>query len=130
MKLDTDEFNKLLFVYNANSSWADKIMDGLHKALSPSTYNCNLCHITHGAIAEKKTWKKFRESAPIPIEIMYRDEFEKQYASKFSHRYTFPIVLIIHQNELEVLVSKEEITDLKTAEELIAMLESRWSALI
>ncbi len=40
--------NSLLFVYNADSGLVAGLFDSAHKLLSPSTYQCQLCTLTHG----------------------------------------------------------------------------------
>ena len=44
----------LLFVYNAKSGIANVLVDISHKLLSPETYSCNLCVITHNTFIENK----------------------------------------------------------------------------
>ncbi|NJM95354.1 MAG: GTPase, partial [Acaryochloridaceae cyanobacterium CSU_5_19] len=39
--------DRLIFVYNANSGGINTALDIAHKLLSPSTYRCNLCRLTH-----------------------------------------------------------------------------------
>jgi len=116
---------KLLFIYNANSGKKSGILDALYKTVSPKTYNCNLCSITHGILAEDKTWKNFREASDLQMEFLHLDEFKKAYASKFGYKFTFPIVLSANQNELEIFVSTEELNSLKNAGELIQIITNR-----
>lgn len=116
---------KLLFVYNANSGKLNASFDILHKTFSPATYNCNLCRITHGILEENKIWKNFRESSNQEMEFLHIDEFQKQYASKFGHKFTFPIVLAATENGLEVFISSEEINTLERPEELISLIRER-----
>ncbi|WP_232221892.1 hypothetical protein [Methanococcoides burtonii] len=40
--------NTLIFVYNADSGLINEMKDYVHKIVSPSTYECNLCAITYG----------------------------------------------------------------------------------
>lgn len=116
---------KLIFVYNADSGRKNALMDAIHKVLSPQTYNCNLCDITYGVFAENTTWKKFRKSVDIPMEFLHRDEFLKQFASKFGAKFNFPIVLLEVNSDFELFISTEEMDQLKTIEELIALVKSR-----
>ncbi|WP_241234677.1 hypothetical protein [Nonlabens ponticola] len=53
---------KLIFVYNANSGRINSWLDSAHKIISPSTYQCKLCELTHGAFTEHDEWSRFRES--------------------------------------------------------------------
>ena len=45
---------EIQFIYNAKSGLANSIFDLAHKLISPDTYECNLCKITHGAFTETK----------------------------------------------------------------------------
>lgn len=116
---------KLLFVYNANPGKLNASLDILHKAFNPSTYNCNLCSITHGTLGENETWKASRESGNHPMEFLHIDEFQKQYASKFGHKFSFPIVLAATANGLEVFISSEELNAIGQPEELITIIKER-----
>lgn len=116
---------RLIFVYNANSGVRHAVMDSMHKIFSPSTYDCNLCDITFGVMSENNTWKKFRQESDKQMIFLHKDEFSKAYASKFGHKFTFPIALIEGENELEVLISTLELNKLKTAEELAQLIIER-----
>lgn len=73
---------KLIFVYNANSgAWAG-YMDIMHKLLSPQTYECNLCAITHDTFSINKDWAEFKEIIPIEMSFLHKDEWEEQYQRK------------------------------------------------
>lgn len=116
---------KLIFIYNADSGLSNLIIDGAHKILSPSTYECKLCEITFGAFTENSVWKKFRTESDLEMEFLHKDEFQKQYASKFGHKFTYPIILGETQNGLEVLMSTEEMNGMGDAEELIELIKER-----
>lgn len=116
---------KLIFIYNADSGLRNLIIDGAHKILSPGTYECKLCEITFGTFTENGVWKKFRTASDLEMEFLHKDEFRKQYASKFGHKFTYPIVLGETQNGLEVLMSTEEMNKMEDTEELIDRLTSR-----
>ena len=116
---------KLLFIYNANSGIRNMLLDGAHKILSPSTYECNLCDITFGAFTENKGWKKFRKETIMEMDFLHKDEFAKQYASKFGHKFTFPIILAATTDGLEVFVQTEELNALDSANRLIDLIQKR-----
>ena len=116
---------KLLFIYNVNSGKTNGFLDALHKVVSPKTYNCNLCGITYGIFNEDNSWKNFREASDLQMKFLHLDEFRKRYASKFGYKFTFPIVLSVNQNELEIFISTEELNSLKNAEELIQVITNR-----
>jgi hypothetical protein len=119
---------KLLFIYNADSGLRNSIVAGAHKILSPATYNCNLCKLTHGELSEKKIWTQFRkelEALGTKLEFLHKNEFGKIYRSKFSHKFTFPIVLVAGDNGLEILIHTHELNSFIAPESLIALVKSR-----
>ncbi|WP_273567856.1 hypothetical protein [Maribacter halichondriae] len=59
------------------------------------------------------------------MEFLHKDEFKKQYASKFGHKFTFPIVLAATSDGLEVFVNPEELKSLENAQSLINLIEQR-----
>ncbi|MEO9891579.1 GTPase [Aurantibacter sp.] len=120
-----NNIHKLIFVYNAETGFRNQLIDGAHKVLSPSTYNCQLCAITFGAFTENSTWKKFREDSNISMEFLHKDEYRKKFASKFGHNFTFPIVLGQTDNELEIVVKTEEMNAFGDVESLIKCIRNR-----
>jgi hypothetical protein len=116
---------KLIFVYNAETGFVNSLLGGAHKMISPATYECHLCELTFGSFTEKRIWKKFRQKSNVPMEFLHKDEFKKQYASKFGHKFTFPIVLIETKNGLEVFIKTEELNAMKGPENLIEMILDR-----
>ena len=112
---------KLTFVYNANSGKVNTWMDIGHKLISPDTYSCNLCSLTHGVFTEREEWKKYRESSEIELEFLHKDEFEKQYSG--DSNFTYPIVLKqTGDNEYEEFISTDKVNELSNIEELIQLL--------
>jgi hypothetical protein len=116
---------RLIFIYNVDSGMRNALLDGAHKALSPNTYQCNLCDLTYGVFKERKAWKKFRQEMQWKMEFLHKDEFKKQYASKFGHKFEFPIVLIALDDELQVFISSSELNELETMEALIDLINKR-----
>ncbi|MFD0799284.1 GTPase [Maribacter chungangensis] len=119
---------KLVFIYNADSGLRNAIVDGAHKILSPATYRCSLCNLTHGVLSEKKVWQRFRsdlEGKGAKLEFLHKNEFGKVYRSKFGHKFTYPIVLIEGNNGFEILVHTQELEALETAKQLIKVVEER-----
>ncbi|SHJ48097.1 GTPase [Pseudozobellia thermophila] len=119
------KIRKLIFVYNADSGLRNKVMDSVHKLLSPHTYECNLCDITFGVFTENKVWKKFRETRGIAMEFLHKDEFRKTYASKFGSKFTYPVVLAATDDALQLFVGTETLNGLEDSKELIALIEDQ-----
>jgi len=104
----------LVFVYNSDSGPISGLLDIGHKILSPKTYQCSLCDLTHDAFAEKEGWKEFRKSVGAPMEFLHRDEFEQ----KYNRSATYPVIFR-KNDELEVLMAKDAIDCIKSLDELI-----------
>ncbi len=117
--------DKLIFVYNSFSGRHNALLDSVLKLVGSRSAPCNLSQLTHGVFSEKKAWKEFRRSSDLEMDFLHLDEFRKKYASKFGYKYTFPIVLWEDEMEMGILVSTEELEEMKNVEELIALLESR-----
>ena len=105
---------KLIFVYNANSGMINVIKDIGHKIMSPETYDCFLCSLTHGTFKEDPKWKSFRESSSIDMEFLHRDEFEQKYGMK----HTYPVILK-QDSQVEVVLSREQLGELTSLDDLI-----------
>lgn len=116
---------KLVFVYNADSGRLNNYLDSLHKVVSPSTYDCNLCAITFGAFKENELWKAFRESSSHEMSFLHRDEFSKEFASESSEDLKLPVVYSEEEGKLETLIPKEELDTLDSAEALIETIMKR-----
>lgn len=111
---------KLIFVYNANSGKLNAFFDTLHKKISPSTYQCNLCQLTYGSFTEMPEWKSFRENFSGEMEFLHIDEFEKKYPKAGS----YPVVYqVTDSGNLEVLLNTEQVDHFKNLQELIAFFE-------
>ena len=111
-----------LFVYNANSGAWSAVFDTAHKILSPSTYACNLCQLTHGVFGEREAWKEFKKRWPHRLEFYHHDEFEKIHPPQ--KRY--PVVLRLDDdNHLSEVLDAAEIERLSRLEDLIEMLRKR-----
>ncbi len=137
---------KLIFVYNADSGLINTLIDIGHKALSPQTYQCNLCGLTFGLVSEHKQWKQFREESSKEMEFLHRDEFEQKYARKLeregcrrsaerpcgiynpqrnalrgisNHAVEYPVILKKENNDLSVVITPTELNQIKTLDELI-----------
>lgn len=110
---------KLIFVYNANSGMVSMVRDIGHKLMSPQTYDCFLCSLTHGTFREDPKWKSFRESSSIEMEFLHRDEFEKRYGMK----HPYPVIMR-QTSQLEVALNREQLGHLSSVDDLILTVKS------
>ena len=91
-----------------------------HKIVSPESYKCNLCSLTHGNFTERKEWKHFKESTSLDLVFLHKDEFEQEYGKRFS----YPIVLR-RDKGLEVFISTEELNEIASPKQLIELVQNR-----
>jgi hypothetical protein len=110
----------LIFIYNADSGKLNGLFDFGHKILSPETYKCNLCSLTHGMFTEREEWKKFRESSSHKIIFLHKDELEEQ----FTERFSYPIILK-NDSGLNIFISTEELNNISAPEKLIKLIEQK-----
>ena len=111
---------KLIFVYNAHSGRFNAYLDSLHKILSPTTYSCKLCKLTHGTLRERTLWKDFREKSKFQMEFLHKDEFLEIYSYSESKDLDFPVLIKEENSQFEVLIAKEDFDQFKTEKELVA----------
>lgn len=106
---------ELIFIYNAKSDRLNAILDFAHKIVSPSTYACDLCKLTHGNFGEHEAWKAFMKTSDLHLTFYHTDEFETRYSESF----LYPVVLKKEGEKLSIFLDKEAIAVFRATEELI-----------
>jgi hypothetical protein len=117
----TTQIRTLIFVYNADSCLRNLAFDIAHKLISPATYQCSLCALTHGVLSERDEWRRFRDESPDELLFLHRDEFERDYPPQPD----YPLVLERTTEGLRPLVTPEELRALPDLPALMALLRSR-----
>ncbi len=112
-----NKYMKLIIVYNSDGTVASLIKDTAHKLVSPETYPCNLCRLTHPLTSMKGEWRKFIESLPHEVIFSHRDEFRKQYPDQKNVQ--LPAVFRADASEPQLLISHTEINKAKNLSGLI-----------
>lgn len=103
------------FIYNAKSGFGNLLLDVAHKMISPKTYACNLCAITHNNFGRKEAFQQFVDELPVPLIFLHKDEHEQ--STKQPVRY--PLVLFLDENENIIdQISAEEINAFSSFAEL------------
>ena len=106
----------LVFIYNADSGLFNTLADMAHKIFSPSTYQCNLCAITHSALGMRKEWQQFIKDLNMPIAYMHKDELP---SLRLSQKISLPaIVLKKADASPELLIPSEKINRCRSIQEL------------
>jgi hypothetical protein len=119
---------KLVFVYNADAGVLSGLKDLVHKATSPSTYQCSLCAITYDLTSMRSAWKQAIRALPLPTEFLHRNEFVEAYPAWRDE--SLPVAFSADATGgLTPFISTAELNKL-TLEELIALTQQRAQALV
>jgi len=110
-----DEKTKLIFVYNADGGIFNRLSDAAHKIISPATYACNLCAITHGNFGMKKEWKTFLETLNAAPEFLHADEFERKYRNG---KIELPAIFKLENGGVILLVNAQTINECRSIGDL------------
>ncbi|MDH5633928.1 MAG: hypothetical protein OEZ10_13195 [Gammaproteobacteria bacterium] len=109
---------RLVFVYNADSGLFNAAIDTAHKMLSPNTYSCQLCRLSHGYFSERPQWREFVEWLPADCEFLHRDEAKEKYAISAE----LPAVLKWSDGSLSICLPATALRQCNTLDELRARL--------
>ncbi len=107
--------NRLVFAYNADGGLFNTATDIAHKILSPDTYSCNLCALTHGYFSVKKNWVDFLETLPLACDFLHRDEFRAKYPDQPDE---LPAVFLIQDEKIKLLLAANDIKKFDSLDQL------------
>ncbi len=100
----------LFFVYNANSGVLNSALDSMHKLLSPQTYKCSLCTITHGYFGAKKEWEIGITQLNYAIEYFHKDEWVELYPEFKKRRdQQFPSIYMCFNSGVKEILSAKQL---------------------
>ncbi|MBK6913075.1 MAG: GTPase [Ignavibacteriales bacterium] len=107
------------FIYNAKGGAANSLFDLAHKIISPETYQCNLCKITHGAFIENKKFRELKEK--YNITLWHIDDYE----AKNSKEKLYPIIIFRNGNDVEIgRINTHEINSIRNINALEFLLKT------
>lgn len=112
---------KIIFVYNADSGVFNLLSDIAHKMISPQTYACNLCAITHSNFGMRKEWKEYLDSLKKPLEFLHADEFKEKYPLKKAN---LPAIFIEENDSLKQIADSEQINHSRSIQDLRIIIEN------
>jgi len=114
---------QLLFVYNADSGLFNTATDIAHKILSPETYACQLCALTHGHFSIRKEWVSFLETLAADCEFLHRDEFMQRYPA--NRNCELPAIFRKTSSALTPLVDAATLRQVDSLDELTHILTTQ-----
>ncbi|WP_442844535.1 GTPase [Leeuwenhoekiella sp. H156] len=115
---------KLLLVYNARSGGVQAALDSLHKIVSPATYACDLCKLTHGNLNMHRRWKEFLNQSDFEISVYHKDEFQNEFGNE-ALAFKLPVILEQKDDGLTEFISQSEIQTLKDDVALIELIKAK-----
>ena len=114
---------RLILLYNAESGFMNAVWDSVQKIVSPGSYQCALCALSHGTFTMRGPWRAFLKGLPLSVEEYHRDEF----ASAFPEAEIQPAAILIADSDAKprILVSAEELDAIESLDRLIEVVERR-----
>ncbi len=104
------------FIYNAHSGKLHALFDIAHKLISPQTYSCDLCQITHETFRENTEFSALKSQHPI--ELFHIDEYEAHYSAE-EH---YPVIIVRRSGDIIQRINRDRISQLQSVEDLRALL--------
>lgn len=114
---------RLIFVYNADEGLVAGMMDSVHKLVSPATYQCSLCAVTHGLLRMDPKWKAWLKAAPFETLFHHKPDFQAAWPALAA--LPLPAILLDHGAGPEPLLGAAELDAVKSVDGLIAAIEAR-----
>ncbi|HED33307.1 MAG TPA: hypothetical protein ENJ08_03695 [Gammaproteobacteria bacterium] len=111
----------MVFVYNADSGVFNTLSDIAHKLISPASYQCNLCNLTHGYFSARDVWVDFLRDLDSEIEFLHRDEYVRQYGRS---DVDLPAIFVKENDELKLWIDKSVIGKMNSTDELMEMIRA------
>ena len=115
---------ELIFIYNAQKGRLNSLIDYIHKTVSPGTYSCNLCAITHN-FKKKRKWDNFIQNFHHKIKFYYKDHLNDFRLNNYKNE--LPCCLIYKDEKYSLLINKTTMDILKNEEELIELIKSKFA---
>ncbi len=106
---------KLVFVYNADSGLFNTVTDIAHKILSPKTYECQLCAITHGIFSVRENWVNFLEELDAECDFLHKDEFIKSHPNTSTK---YPAIFRLENKQPKLWIDDKTINQLSSVDDL------------
>lgn len=114
---------KVLFIYNANSGIHNKVIDSIHKNISPDSYKCKLCFVSYDNLGKKKEWKKYLDTLSFEYEFLYKNQVKEKYPDLKYLK--LPAIYVNLEKKYEVLINSEELEKVNNINELINLMKKK-----
>lgn len=68
----------LVFVYNVDGSPTAMLKD-LVQGIRTGTTDCHLCDLTFGRLLKDRSWRRFVDGLPLPVDFQLRSTFRRRH---------------------------------------------------
>ncbi|WP_439883504.1 hypothetical protein ACSX1A_10075 [Pontibacter sp. MBLB2868] len=110
----------LFIIYNADKGLFSQLTDFAHKIISPTTYSCSLCALTHGNFSMRQEWADYLSQLPLEVKFVYRNEWE--HASLVQN---FPLIALQNgEGKIKILLDALELNQIRTLDGLKAQIDA------
>jgi hypothetical protein len=117
---------RLVFVYNANAGLLAGALDSVHKTLSPATYACDLCAMTHGLLTMRPAWRRWLKSLTMPADFYHRPDFRLAFPELADE--PLPLVGMLSDSDFTVILDSEALAKLTEVDDLVSTLQAKLAA--
>lgn len=111
----------LVFVYAADSGILNALSDSIQKVISPETYACSLCALTHSPFGVRRAWKLFLHDLDVETDFLHADEFRRRYGIEA----VLPAAFLQDEMDLQEWLSADEIRRCENLEALQSLIRER-----
>jgi len=111
----------MVFVYNADSGIFNTLTDIAHKIFSPSTYQCQLCALTHSYFSARASWKDFLQKSDYPLEFLHRDQFIEQFPDDST---PLPAIFLKYEQKTQLWIERDAIRNCKDLTQLQQLIQN------
>jgi hypothetical protein len=101
------------------------MMDSIHKLVSPSTYDCDLCAITYGAVSMNKEWRAYLKALPFDVHFFHKPDFLIAHPDQSETQ--LPLIGVETASGVEILLSAAAIKRCATVDALTVALNKNLS---
>ncbi|THD68892.1 hypothetical protein E7Z59_00755 [Robertkochia marina] len=116
---------RLVFVYNAGKGWFNAFTDSIHKVVSPRTYPCDLCSLTHGLTRMRPEIRRYLTEFNGDTVFYHLNDLPDNCKKPLADAGGAPALFLEYKDEMLLLFDKTELSRFESATLFIAELKRR-----
>lgn len=114
--------SSLVFVYDAESGFANAVVDVAYTACTAERMRCSLLPLIRGPFGVRRRWKRIGGDLGRAVEYVYRDQFAARHDLS---RVTLPAVFKCQGSECRIWLAAEQIRACRTSDDLERLVRER-----